>query len=140
MNAIDTNVLIYAVDSADPVRQSQAINLLNTLANDPDKVVLLWQVAVEYLACLRRWENLGRIVRDDTTALVDAMEATFECVFPTATILKQSLTLSSHYSLSHWDSLLVAACIEAGVTTLYSEDLASGMRYETVSVINPFAV
>ncbi len=45
----------------------------------------------------------------------------------------------SRLSLSHWDSMLLAACIEAGVDTLYSEDLDAGTTYNTVTVINPFA-
>jgi len=36
--------------------------------------------------------------------------------------------------------MLVAACIEAGVHTLYSEDLDPGTRYDSVAVINPFAI
>ena len=42
-------------------------------------------------------------------------------------------------SLSHWDSLLLAACLEAGVETLYSEDLQDGANYDSVRVVNPFA-
>ena len=41
MNAVDTNVLIYACDSGDTTRQEQAVRLLTEL---PDGV-LLWQVA-----------------------------------------------------------------------------------------------
>jgi len=53
-------------------------------------------------------------------------------------ILVLSLDLSSRYSLSYWDSLLIAGCIEMGVTTLYSEDLGAGQKYDSVSVVNPF--
>ncbi len=34
--------------------------------------------------------------------------------------------------------MLVAACIEAGVTTLYSEDMADGADYDGVRIVNPF--
>ena len=34
--------------------------------------------------------------------------------------------------------MLLAACVEAGVRTLYSEDLASGAQYDSVTVVNPF--
>jgi len=34
--------------------------------------------------------------------------------------------------------MLVAACIDAGVDTLYSEDLGHGTEYDSVTVINPF--
>lgn len=50
-----------------------------------------------------------------------------------------SLGLTSRHSVSHWDSLLIAACIEANVDTLYSEDLGDGEQYDTVTVVNPFA-
>jgi predicted nucleic acid-binding protein len=35
--------------------------------------------------------------------------------------------------------LLLAACVDAGVDTLYSEDLDDGMTYDTVTVVSPFA-
>lgn len=134
MNAVDTNVLIYAVDSAEPVKQNQAIALLEGLASAAEPVVLLWQVAVEYVSCLRKWESLGRLTRTDTLAHFQLLKSMFECVMPTPATLE----LSSRYSLSHWDSLLIAACIEAGITTLYSEDLDEGMTYDSVRVVSPF--
>jgi len=36
-------------------------------------------------------------------------------------------------------SLLVAACQEAGVARLYSEDMQDGADYDGVKVVNPFA-
>lgn len=48
-----------------------------------------------------------------------------------------SFDLTSRYSLSHWDSLLVAACLEAGIDTLYSEDMGDGAVYDSLTVINP---
>lgn len=35
--------------------------------------------------------------------------------------------------------MLLAACIDAGVDTLYTEDLSHGVVYDGVSVNNPFA-
>ena len=49
-----------------------------------------------------------------------------------------STELRSRFSLSHWDSMLLAACKEAGVTTLYSEDLDTGTDYNGLRVVNPF--
>jgi predicted nucleic acid-binding protein len=47
--------------------------------------------------------------------------------------------LRARFSLSHWDSLLLAACKDAGVTTLYSEDMDAGTDYDGLTVVNPFA-
>ncbi|MEZ6082293.1 MAG: hypothetical protein R3C56_43440 [Pirellulaceae bacterium] len=98
-----------------------------------------WQVGGEFLCCLRRWENAGRIKRNDTQRHLSQLESMFTFVFPAQTILASSLQLSSRYQLSHWDSMLLAACIDAGIDTLYSEDLSAGMTYDSVTVINPFA-
>jgi len=139
MNGIDTNVLVYAVDGSDPAKQSQAIGLLEKLSGQETPLIIPWQVAVEFLACLRRWESAGRITRDDTLAYKSQLLDTPPIVMPSAAILQMSLDLSGQYSLSHWDSLLIAACIEAGIGSLYSEDLDSGMTYDSVTVINPFS-
>lgn len=99
--------------------------------------VLLWQVVAEYLAGIRRCERNKKIDAGRTESLLEDALAIHELVMPTRDVFGISMLLSSKYALSHWDSMLLAACIDAGVTTLYSEDLTDGMRYESVSVINP---
>ena len=138
MNAIDTNILVYLVDRDEPVKKRQSAELLITLGASPSATVMLWQVAVEFLSCMRRWELAGRISRGDTVEYFDQFEGRFDLLLPTRTVLHTALDLNARYSLSHWDSLLVAACIEAGVTTLYSEDMADGADYDGVRIVNPF--
>lgn len=138
MNAIDTNILVYSLDSFEPIKQTKAADLIDRLSGVPAQTVIVWQVAAGFLNCLRRWEFHGRIPAADVEAnLIDAI-STFPLVFPTAAVLHHSLNLSSRYSLSHWDSMLLAACIVAGVDTLYSEDLTDGMTYDSVTVVDPF--
>jgi len=40
MNAIDTNVLVYSFDTDVPVRQQQAIELIDQLSENPGETVL----------------------------------------------------------------------------------------------------
>jgi predicted nucleic acid-binding protein len=68
MNAVDTNVLVYAFDSAEPAKQARAIALIDRLVRSPGGTVLLWQSIVEFLACLRRWQASGRISTADVEA------------------------------------------------------------------------
>ncbi len=55
MNAVDTNVLIYAHDRRDPRKQALAVSLIQSQADG----VLLWQVACEYLSASRKLESQG---------------------------------------------------------------------------------
>jgi predicted nucleic acid-binding protein len=139
MNAVDTNVFVYFVDRDEPLKQAKAVELLDRLAKEDVETVLLWQVAAEFLSCLRRWEDEGRIKREEARENFNWLETMFRCVLPVQAVLRKSLDLSSRYSLSHWDAMLLAACIEAGVRTLYSEDLSPGAQYDSVAVVNPFA-
>jgi predicted nucleic acid-binding protein len=138
MNAVDTNVLVYAVDSAEPVKSKIALDLLTSLASQGPPLVVPWQVAAEFLTCLRRWESDGKIGRQETQAYLSRFVLQLPIVYPTANSLAIALDLSDKHSLSHWDSMLIAACIEAGIETLYSEDFSHDALYGSVHVLNPF--
>lgn len=138
MNAIDTNVLVYQVEDTAGDKQIRAQQLADELAQSAEGTILLWQVAAEFLNCMRRWELAGRSTREKTIEYFEQLETLYDLILPARTVLHTALDLSTRHSLSHWDSLLVAACIEAGVTTLYSEDMADGADYDGVRIVNPF--
>ena len=46
--------------------------------------------------------------------------------------------LQTRYRLSFYDSLIVAAALDAGCKILYSEDLQHGQQIEGVTITNPF--
>jgi predicted nucleic acid-binding protein len=138
MNAVDTNVLVYAVDSAEPAKSKIALDLLTSLASQELPLVVPWQVAAEFLTCLRRWETAGKIGRQETQAYLSRFVLQLPIVYPTANSLAIALDLCDKHSLSHWDSMLIAACIEAGIETLYSEDFSHDVLYGSVRVLNPF--
>lgn len=137
MNAIDTNIHLYAFDAEEPNKQRRAQQFLADLDLQSESSLLMWQVAAEFLAGLRRWASKGRIPSTEVQPGIEELLSLYPLVMPTRDVFRRSLLLTGKYQLSHWDSMLIAACIEAGVTTLYSEDLADGMTYESVTVINP---
>lgn len=55
MDAVETNVLIYAHDVRDPQKQTTASSLIESQTEG----VLLWQVSCEYLAASRKLESQG---------------------------------------------------------------------------------
>jgi predicted nucleic acid-binding protein len=138
MNAVDTNVLVYSLDDSEPAKQAKAQQLIATLVQPPADSVLLWQVAGELLSCLRKWESQGRITAADVEAHFRDAFSLFPVIIPTAKLFQIAFDLHARFSLSHWDSMLLAACKEAGVTTLYSEDLAAGTDYDGLIIVNPF--
>lgn len=139
MNAVDTNVFVYTLDADEPAKQVKAIELLDRLARTPAETVLLWQVAGEFLGQLRRFEAKGHLTSSAVETGFKRLRATFALRIPTDDLFEASFDLRARYSLSHWDSMLLAACKQVGVTTLYSEDMTAGMSYDGVVIANPFA-
>lgn len=133
MNAVDTNVLIYVHDYRDPSKQATAESLVRTL---PD-AVLLWQVACEYIAASRKLEPFG-YSREKSWQDVNKLLKLWRAQPPTWDVLHRAEDLMRRYSLSSWDALLIAACLEGGVTRLYSEDFDASAQAEGLEIINPF--
>lgn len=134
MNAVDTNVLIYAHDPRDPAKQDKAVELIDTL-NDG---VLLWQVGCEYVAASRKLAAFGL---NQQKALADPgrLRRKWRPAISHWAVLDRAETLMLTGNLSFWDALIVAACVENGVTRLYSEDFdASTSALTGVDIINPF--
>ncbi len=138
MNAVDTNVLVYRVDRHEPIKQAKARDLLRKLSACPTPTVMFWQVLAEFVRQLRAWENQGRIKWDTLLRYVGAIRRILPTTMPTPAILDKALDLSARYSLSHWDSMILGACVEIGVDTLYTEDMGAPTSYDGVQLINPF--
>ncbi len=133
MNAVDTNVLIYAHDPRDTRKQSAASTQIESLKDG----VLLWQVACEYLAASRKLEPLGYSVAAAWQDLRDLRHAWLPAL-PTWELHGNAERIMRTYSLSLWDALILAACTEAGVTRFYTEDFGGRDLIEGVTIVNPF--
>lgn len=137
MIAIDTNILVYAVDQAEVHKRPKAVALLQQL-HAGASTVLLWQVAAEYLAKLRKWAASGQLTSVEVEGYLHQALALFPVALPSIRVLDLAIELGRKHSLSHWDSMIVAGCIEAGVDTLYTEDMSGNGIYDGVQLLNPF--
>ena len=138
MIAVDTNVLVYRLDRSEPVKQAKAHALLRRLAIGGEPTIMPWQVLCEAVRQLRYWQDKKQLTRDAMLRYVAGFRRLFPVMMPTVAVLDRALALSARYSLSHWDSMLLGACLEANVTTLYTEDMGSPCVYDGFQLLNPF--
>ncbi len=133
MNAVDTNVLVYTHDPRDAVKQAKAVALVAGLTDG----VLLWQVACEYVAASRKLESFGHSQAKAWQELT-RLRRSWTTVVPSWAVMDGAEQLLARYKLSFWDAMIVAACLESGVTQLYSEDFDNSAKAAGLEVINPF--
>lgn len=129
----DTNVLVYAYSSDDLVKRQVAL----TLGSIPDRW-LSTQVLIEFANVFSR--KLKTSWPDIQIALIEIIND--NSVHTTsADTIAHATRLAHRYGFSWFDALIVAAALECGCDTLYSEDLNAGQVIEgTLRVVNPFAV
>jgi predicted nucleic acid-binding protein len=61
-------------------------------------------------------------------------------ILPNWSVVRRAERLLGAYSLSFWDAMIIAACLEGGVTRLYSEDFDAYPRVDGLEIVNPFGV
>lgn len=126
---LDTNIVVYAFASNDP-RGEKADALLKAGG------AISVQVLNEFVSVLRRkqrrdWEEIDEVL--------GVLKGLLDPPYPlTVEMHEAAIGIARQYGFSIYDSLIVAAALRAGCSTLYSEDLQHGQTIERLTIRNPF--
>ncbi len=132
---VDTNVLVYFRDAADPIKQRRAQDWMASLWQQHCGR-LSFQVLQEYYVTVTQKLDPGLPVeqaRDDVRALL-----AWKPVATNANLIEKAWDLHDRFHVSWWDSLIVAAARSAGCLYLLTEDLQSGQGMGGGVVLDPF--
>lgn len=132
---VDTNVLVYAHDASDELRQPVAVRLVDELWLSHSGV-LSTQVLTEFYAVVTQKFD-PPLSRREARALVDAYAA-WPVVQVDPPLIVAASALEEQHSLSFWDALIIEAARRAGADRLVSEDLQHGRRIAGLLIVNPF--
>lgn len=132
----DTNVFIYALDDTEPAKQHIARALL-AQALDAGTAITSWQVVQECLNVLRH-RFRATISAQRSKDLLNTVLAPLWTVMPSPLIYRSALDVQDRYGYAWYDSLVVAAALEAGCKRLLTEDLQHGQRIGSLRIENPF--
>ena len=131
---LDTNVFIYLFDETNDHKREKAVRLVQeSLENETG--CISYQVVQETINVITR--KLNATPEKARQILEDTLMPLWR-VNPTRTLYQRSLNLQTRYRFSFYDSLIVAAALEAGCKNLFSEDLQHGQQIEGLTIANPF--
>ena len=133
---LDTNVLIYQIDTRDRRKHAVAERIVRE-ALSADHACISFQVVQECLNTVLRKAEV-RLEVDDARAWLDTVLAPLVRVQSSLALYRRSLDVQARWQYSLYDSLIVAAALEAGCKRLLSEDLQHGQRIEGLQIVNPF--
>ena len=130
---VDTNVLIYALDSTEPKKQQVAKGWRTNLWDNQTGRVSFQVLQEFYAQVTRKWPSFRALARSEVRDLL-----TWGPVPVDAVLLQRSWELQDRYQLSIWDALIVAAAKSASCAYLLTEDLQDGQSLDGLLVISPF--
>ena len=133
---IDTNVFIYSLERLDERKADKAERLIEssiTIGN----ACISFQVVQECLNTAIRKAEIPLTV-DEMNLYLNSVLRPLYRVQPSLSLYQSALEIKDRYRFSFYDSLIIAAALEAGCLTLYSEDLQHGQQIEGLTIENPF--
>jgi predicted nucleic acid-binding protein len=136
MNAdvfIDTNVVLYAISSADDEveRARRARDILGS-----EDYGLSTQVLSEFFVNATR--KIAVPLSDEEALEFIEIVSVAPVVAIDDDIVVQAVGFKTRYGISYWDASIIAAAHALGAEVLYTEDLNHDQRYGEVRVVNPF--
>lgn len=132
---VDTNVLVYAHDASEAVKQPLARAVLDRLWAQRSGT-LSTQILQEFYNTATR-KLAPPMTRAEAREIVELYSAWPTVVIDPALILTASRVEEDH-QLSFWDALVVEAARVAGAERLLTEDMQNGRVIEGVRIENPF--
>jgi predicted nucleic acid-binding protein len=136
---LDTNVLVYAYDPAEPERQEQAIELLDRLRLSGSGRLSAQCLAEFFSAITRSYRNMPpRLNPTEALDAVGRLAAHFEVYPLTALTILEAGRGVRDYRLSYYDAQIWASARLNQSLVVFTEDFQPGQILEGVRFINPF--
>jgi len=132
---VDTDVLVYARDATEPQKQLRALEWMENLWRTR-RGTISFQVLQEFYVTVTTKLDPGMevpLARSDVRNLIAWGPVSID-----AAILEGAWSLQDRYSVSWWDSLIVATALRARCRFMISEDLQDGQKLDDLTVVNPF--
>src|SRR4029077_17140256 len=133
---LDTNIFAYSFDTKAPAKAKRATRLIRQ-AVDTGEGIVTYQVVQEFFNVAFRRFPQPMNVAEAEQYLITVFRPLL-AIHSSPALYVEALRVTGKYRLSWYDSLIVAAALQAQCSTLYSEDLQHGRELEGLRIENPF--
>ncbi len=130
---VDTNVLIYALDDADPKKQVSARMWREDLWRTRRGRISFQVLQEFYVKVTRKWPEAKEETRSEIRDLLAWRPIAIDDA-----IVEAAWKVQDRFGFSFWDALIVAAANSSSCRFLLTEDLQAGQELDGLIVISPF--
>ena len=133
---LDTNVFVYQLERLDTRKAAISENLIRR-GIEEGTACISFQVVQECLNTALRKAEIP-LTEANLRGYLESVLRPLVRVHSSLLLYHSSLEIHARYGFSYYDSLIVAAALEAGCTRLYTEDLQHGQQIQRLTIVDPF--
>ncbi|MFP8489259.1 PIN domain-containing protein [Gracilimonas sp. Q87] len=133
---LDTNIFAYSFDRSNKSKRQLASDLIkHQLENGTG--VISYQVVQEFINVSYRKFKSPMSLQELERYIENVFSHLWQ-VYSSKDLIYSAIGVKEQFKFSFYDSLIIAAALEAGCSTLYSEDLQHKQNIYSVQIIDPF--
>ena len=134
---LDTHIFIYALLASEPLKKQRALQLVEQALASHQGCVS-YQVIQEFANVSTR-KFAQRFTPEQCKLFIEAAMQPLNRVASSPELINAALDLQAETRYSFYDSLVIAAALQAGADVLYTEDLQHNQLIAgTLRIVNPF--
>ena len=132
---IDTNLLVYAIDSFDQDRKKHSRSILKQISNQYTGVISTQVMQEFYVAATKKLNADPVIIKGILTRLTN-----FEIISVSPELVFSAIDCSILNRLAFWDALIITSAASAKCKEVWTEDLNHDQIILGVRIKNPFLI
>ena len=133
---LDTNLFVYSLGGTPAAKARRAAELVRQAIGTRNGIIS-YQVVQEFFSVAFRRFTPPMTFAEAEHYLASVFRPLL-AVHSSQALIADALRLYERYRLSWYDSLIVAAALEAQCGVLYSEDMRHGQTFGDLRIENPF--
>ena len=131
----DTNIVVCAYDSAAGRKHQIAATAMKDLWHS-GLGLLSNQVLQEFFVTVTK--KIASPLETGLAKRIIKNISKWDVVINDVDSILEAIDIQERYKFSFWDCMIIASALKGGATTILSEDLADGMKIESLWIKNPF--
>jgi len=133
---IDTNIFVYTFSPDAPAKRKTALSLVGAALEEGNGLISS-QVVQEFLStALHKFKK--PLSWGEAHSYFEEVLAPLCGLYAEPDLYRRTLRVQHETGYHFYDSLIIAAAVEGGCKTLYSEDMQDGQKVSGLTIKNPF--
>jgi predicted nucleic acid-binding protein len=132
---LDANILIYAVDQSDTVKQARAIEVLGALADSESAAVSTQALAEFFVITTQRIPE--KLLPAEACRYVEGFCNSFRVCEVGPAVVLEAMRAARDHSISYWDAQVWATAKLNQIPCVLTEDIPGRDSLEGIRFLNP---